>query len=155
MATWGWTTDTQANDYFADRLASSAYTGASAGDQKASMMTAYWRLIDCKDYSLTEITPTSSALRRAQCEMAYYLLKHLQAEDHRLGIRIQGVIDAGIVQEKYKHDVEIPIPPIVDSILEEAGYKVFVSPFHVAAIGRDDNLDIDEKITEYSSESET
>jgi hypothetical protein len=44
----------------------------------------------------------------------------------------------------------VPIPPIVDDILKKAGYKKYVSGFQVAAIGRDDELGIDEKIVEYN-----
>jgi len=147
----GWMTDNaQADTYFTQRLSSAAWTTATEANQTASLWTAYYRLIDCDAYTLDATTPTSEPLRRAQCEMAFYLLKHLAAEDHRMGIRAQGVLAAGIVQENYKDDVELPIPAIVDAILDKAGFKAAATSFFVAAIGRDDSKDIDEEVDEYS-----
>ena len=147
----GWMTDNaQADTYFTQRLSSTAWTTATEANQTASLWTAYYRLIDCADYNLETTTPTSAPLRRAQCEMAIYMLKHLSAEDHRLGIQAQGVIRAGIVQEDYKQEMKLPIPAIVDEILDKAGLKLASGGFAVASIGRDDSLDQDDKITEYS-----
>jgi hypothetical protein len=139
--------EAQADTYFATRLNATAWTGTN---KTPALWTAYHRLIDCADYDLSATTPTSEPLRRAQCEMAYYMLKHLSAEDHRLGIQAQGVISAGIVQEAYKEEMKVPIPAIVDDILSKAGFKKYKAPFKMIAIGRDDTLDSNDKITEYS-----
>jgi hypothetical protein len=149
---WGWTTDTEASSYFAKRLSSIAYTGAVAADQEAAMMTAFYRLIDCNLYGLATITPPTDPLRRAQCEMAIYLLLHLSAEDHRIGIQAQGVIEAGIVKEKYRQGPDVPIPPIVDSILVGAGFTSSFPAIKMASIGRDDDLNLSDKIREYSED---
>lgn len=147
----GWMNDVaQADTYFVTRLSSAAWSAASAGNKQAALWTAYHRLIDCDAYTLEETTPTSAPLRRAQCEMAFYMLKHLGAEDHRLGIQAQGVVSAGIVQESYKQEMELPIPAIVDAILDKAGFKASAASFFVAPIGRDDSKDTDEKVDEYS-----
>ena len=147
----GWVTDVaQADAFFEKRLSSNAWLSAIKSDQTASLWSAYYRLIDCKDYTLSPATPTSEELRRAQYEMAYYMLKHLSAEDHRLGLQAQGVIEAGVIKEVYKKDMEVAIPAIVDDILDKLGVKKYLVGFKRAAIGRDDSKDLDEKITEYS-----
>jgi hypothetical protein len=149
----GWMNNVaQADTYFVTRFSSDAWTAASAGNKEAALWTAYYRLIDCDVYNLSDATPTTAPLRRAQCEMAFYLIKHLPAEDHRLGIQAQGVVSAGIVQESYKEDMALPIPAIVDAILDKAGYKASPVSFFVAPIGRDDSKDIDEKVDEYSEQ---
>ena len=145
----GWmTNEAQADTYFTNRLSSSAWVVGDSGNTPA-LWTAFNRLIDCPDYNLSSITPTSEALRRAQCEMAYYMIKHLSAEDHRVGLQAQSVTQAGVIQETFG-DAKLPIPPYVDAILQKAGYKVAPCGFHVATIGRDDSLGVDDKITDYN-----
>lgn len=147
----GWMTDkAQADSYFEKRLFSGAWLSVTEDDQEAALYSAYYRLIDCKDYTLSSSTPTSAELRRAQCEMAYYMIKHLRAEDHRMGLRSQGVIEAGVIKEKYVKNIEVPIPAIVDDILDKLGFKKYLSVIKRAVIGRDDSKNLNQKITEYS-----
>jgi hypothetical protein len=148
----GWlANNAEADGIIAKRPSSAAWDAAASAQQDKALWWAFYRLIDDPAYNLSDTTPATAALKRAQCELAYYLLKHLAAEDHRLGIQAQSVTQAGIVQETYD-GTKLPIPATVAAILEKAGAAASKQSIFVAAIGRDDAKDQDEKITEYSEQ---
>ena len=118
-----------AEDYYAlERLESTAWddlgSGSGGGLKEKVIRQSYNRLYHDGHWDLPTYATASIAelikLRIANAEMAYYLCVHLADEDRRKGIQAQGVIEAGIVKEKYaeKMLMEVPVPPAVIAILE-------------------------------------
>ena len=155
----GWLLDlASAESYFEDeRLETAAWDALFALDTtglyaEKALLNAFNRIYYAKKYILptyAEATATQLiVLRKAQCEMAYYLAQHLADEDRRKGIQAQGVVKAGIVQEDYdpKWLDRIPIPPFVDNLL--AQFKGG-GPLHVANVERDEDESADEKVHEF------
>jgi len=155
MAELGWATLVEAKAYFADeRLETTEWDDALITDDKKnlSLNTAYNRIY----YSPTFAVPAAGAeapgeqhniLVKAQCEMAYYLLVHLADEDSRKGLQAQGVVDAGIVKERYDKDMlnKLPIPPIVEELLEDFATDVSMV---MLPIDRDENEDLNTDVVE-------
>jgi len=113
--TYGWVTETEANNYMFTRLGASTYwyTGA---DKVAALTTAY-NMLTAGSWSFP--TTISLNMQNAQFEMALFLLQHQAGMDARMGLQAQGVTQAGIVEETYKGDgsLEIPFPPMVKKFL--------------------------------------
>lgn len=126
----------QAQDYFIqERLERSAWDLLSDDEkQSAAIVMAYNRLYYGDE---TQNMPTKAAasaaqlvvLKIANAEMAYYMAEHLKGEDSRKGLQAQGVIESGIVEEKYSEDylMKLPIPPFVKSLLMKLGLWAKIS----------------------------
>jgi hypothetical protein len=103
----GWVTnEAQANSYFTDeRIITALWTALAAAAKEAAIINSYNRIYYHRDYYgmlPTYATATAAQLERlyrANCEMAYYLLEHLEDEDSRKGLQAQAVVEAGIVKE--------------------------------------------------------
>lgn len=138
----GYISIADADDYFETRLGADAWNDIADDSlnttKTAALQTAYDRLY----YSGLFNLPTFAAatvvqliiLEKAQCEMALYMIIHLEDEDRRKGLQAQGVTVAGIVKEQYA-DTDLnylPIPPFVAGLLEEfstaAADEIYVSP---------------------------
>ncbi len=154
----GWLTLTEAEDYFSTQRLETAHWDAlgtvSGKDQKtAVLMQAYNRIRRCKDFSIPA-TPTAAqleALGEAQCETAYYLALHGEDEDIRKGLHAQGVIMANVAKEVTAGEQlhKLPLPPIVYDIMEQADLLAPpLAGFYAVEIGRDENKDIDEDVTD-------
>ena len=131
-----WVTLATANTYFNSRLgASPEYWTNGAADNAPALITAYRWLVAGK---YTFPTTATQPMKDAQCEMALFLLQHQPDLDIRMGLQAQGVIAAGVVKEKYKNDnhVELPIPPIVQQLLESYDSE---SPVYMVNIERNEN----------------
>jgi hypothetical protein len=144
----GWMDDlAEADTYFNDeRLESIGWDNLSHDKAKTkALIAAYNRLYYGNEFTLPTYAAASAAelviLKKANCEMAYYLSIHMADEDRRKGLNVQGVIEAGIVKEKYHKDwlERIPIPPIVWGMLW--AYKKKQS-FFAVDITRDETEDI-------------
>lgn len=150
----GYLTLTQADAYFATRLASDAWTTIPADSNHvkkiAALTTAYDRLYYAGLLELPTYAESTIAqlvvLQKAQCELAFYMLIHLADEDRRKGLQAQGVTVAGIVKEQYGDGSgkavdlnNLPFPPIVLAMLEE--YAILDSQLFVSSIDRDEDED--------------
>ncbi|OGD09406.1 MAG: hypothetical protein A2Y86_05335 [Candidatus Aminicenantes bacterium RBG_13_62_12] len=155
----GWLLDlASAESYFEDeRLETAAWDALFAMDTtglyaEKALLNAFNRLYYDRKYILPTYAEASAAqlvkLRKAQCEMAYYLAQHLADEDRRKGIQAQGVVKSGVVQEDYdpKWLDRIPVPPFVDALLSE--FKGG-GPLHIANVERDEDESADEKVHEF------
>ena len=146
----GWMTDLdEADTFFITRLNSSAFTDLDGDEREAALTTAYNRIRYSSDHTIPE-SPTATQLAKlkdAQCEMAIYMATHLADEDRRKGLMAQGVTKAGIVEEGYDKDWldKLPIPPIVENILEEFESK---KSFEIMDIDRDEDESVDEDVTD-------
>lgn len=151
----GWSTPAQADLYFTDERQITALWDAlaDADAQNKALNTAYNRIYYSKEFDVPAKGAETAAqliiLIKAQSEMAYYILMHLEGEDRRKGLQIQAVTDAGIVKESYDKDKagEVPIPPIVKELL--ADFDKFTSPFYAINIDRDENESVSEDVTEF------
>ena len=146
-----------AKDYFNnERLVKTAWLALLAiGDPTATsaVINAYNRIYYDPRYAVptyADATPAQKAvLRIVNGEMAYYLAVHLADEDRRMGLRVQGVIKAGIVKEDYKdNSIELPVPPIIDAMLADAGFTT-EKAFGMVDVDRDENKSVDEKVDEF------
>jgi hypothetical protein len=117
VGTNSWVTEAEANTYFSDRLGASGYWVNGASDNIPALITAY-KWLQCGKYSLP--ATATQPIKDAQCEMALFLLQHQPDLDLRMGLRVQGVIQAGVVKESYSRggSIEFPIPPVVAQLLD-------------------------------------
>jgi len=157
VANKGWASVAEADLYFTDeRNISTLWTALADDDAKNRVLNmAYNRIFYCASVSVPAAGVETAAqlvgLIIIQAEMAYYLLKHLNDEDKRKGIQAQGVIKAGVVKEDYDKDMltKIPMPPIVEELLIDAGYLTSKPLFGMIDIDRDENESVDEKVDEF------
>lgn len=141
-----------AKKYFTDeRLETSAWDDLSTDPMMTKAVNmAYNRLYYSEKFNLPENTSATATqlvkLRKANCEMAYYMALHLTDEDKRKGIQAQGTIKAGIVKEEYSEsDLHtLPFPPFVIELLK--GYLTD-KHIYIIEIDRDEDLGADEDAT--------
>jgi len=142
-----WVTLAEANLYFTTRLGATVkWNNQTDADKQAALTTSYNRITNDTNYSIP-VSPSAAALAKLQfCqeELAYYMVIHLKDEDKRVGLQAQGIIEAGIVKEKYLQDrpIDIPYPPAVKDILDDEFFNSSKSGFYVKEIGRDESQDI-------------
>ena len=156
VANNGWASVVEAALYFTDeRHITTLWDALADDDAKNKILNmAYNRIYYCPDFSTPAAGAETAAelvyLIKAQSEMAYYLLMHIEDEDRRKGIQAQGVTTAGIVKEVYDKDRlnEVPIPAFVADILEDAGF-VTPSGFGIIDIARDEDESVSTKIDEF------
>lgn len=150
----GWFSDLDdAKEYFEhERLETEAWDNLDNTKMTKLINQAYNRIYYNPDYSIPTYALATAAqlvkLRVVNAEMAYYLAQHLGDEDRRMGLRAQGVIKAGIVKEEYKKEMELPIPPFIDAILEDEGFGT-AKAFGMVDIDRDENKSVDEKVDDF------
>jgi len=147
-----------AKAYFTtERLITTAWDALVVlGDPTATkaVINAYNRIYYDRRYNVPTYAAATAAqlvvLKIVNGEMAYYLAQHMEDEDRRKGLQAQAVIDAGIVKEKYDKDKldELPVPPIVDALLEAAGF-VTEKAFGMVDIARDEEKSVDEKVDDF------
>jgi len=151
----GWFTNlTDAKNYFIiERLVETAWNALATDALKTKAVTnAYNRIFYSSKYDVPTYAAATAAqlivLKKVNGEMAYYLAQHLEDEDRRMGLRAQGVTKAGIVEEEYKDDIELPIPPFIHDILEEEGFTT-EKAFGMVDVDRDEEKSVDEKVDDF------
>lgn len=150
----GWATLAKVEDYFRDeRLRKPHWTALVDDDEKNTALNmAYNRIHYCADYATPEADDETAdeliILTKAQAEMAYYIVLHLEDEDRRKGLQAQAVVQAGIVKEVYDKDKlkDIPIPPAVDALLEPFKTEEAMA---IIDIDRDEDESVDIKVDEF------
>lgn len=122
----GWFSDlTEANDWYDERAGTDDWNNLSDSDKNKYLKTAYKRIVRSNKFDIPEISEMSSEdlekFKDAQGEMSWYLVLHIEDEDRRKGLQVQGVKSAGIVKENYDENkmYDIAIPGIVLEILRE------------------------------------
>lgn len=155
----GWFDDiADAEAYFTnERLVTTAWDALDPDDddtakQEKAVKSAYSRIFYNPKYDVPTYADASTAqlviLKKVNGEMAYYLAQHMEDEDRRMGLRAQGVIKAGIVEEDYKKDLELPIPSFVDALLEAEGF-VSEMAFGMVDVDRDEDESVDTKVDDF------
>lgn len=117
VGTNSWVTETEANTYFEARVTAADYWVNSATINKPALITAYKWL---KAGKYTFPTTATQNMKDAQCEYALFLIQHQPDLDLRMGLQAQGVVQAGVVKERYREDnsIELPVPVIVQTLLQ-------------------------------------
>lgn len=151
----GWFNNlTEAKAYFTnERLVTTSWDALTdPGGMTKAVKNAYNRIYYDSRYIVPTYADATAAqlviLKKVNGEMAYYLAQHLEDEDRRMGLRAQGVIEAGIVKEVYKEDLTAPIPPFIDDMLDEAGF-VTDKAFGLVDIDRDEDESVDTKVDDF------
>jgi len=150
----GWFDDlTDAKAYFStERLVTTSWDAMIDALKTKAVTNAYNRIFYNSKYDVPTYAAATAAqlivLKKVNGEMAYYLAQHLEDEDRRMGLRAQGVTKAGIVEEEYKDDIELPIPPFIDDILEEEGFTT-EKAFGMVDVDRDEDKSVDEKVDKF------
>ena len=151
----GWSTLAEAESYFAnERYETALWDAAALTDdlKNKTLNMAYNRIYHHPDYSVpaagAETAIQKVKLIIIQCEMAYYFLVHLEAEDQRKGLQAQAVTDAGVVKEKYHKDLldEVPISAVVEALLDE--FDELGDTMVMIPIDRDEDEDLDTDVVE-------
>jgi hypothetical protein len=154
----GYFTDVaEAETYFEEeRIDSAAFDDlpedSTDGFKKTAALTqAFNRIFYSSEFDVPEPADADSdelpKLQKAQAEFALYLAIHLRDEDVRKGLQAQGVVEAGVVKEKYRESwmAKTPIPPFVYDLLKD--FLVEYPPAAVVNIKRDQNRDAKDKIS--------
>lgn len=154
----GWFDDLDdAKAYFiTERLITTAWDALVAIDDPTAtkaVINAYNRIYHDPRYDVPTYADATAiqlvVLKIVNGEMAYYLAVHLEDEDRRMGLRTQGVIKAGIVEEDYKdNSMESPVPPFIDAILEDAGFMAGKA-FGMVDVDRDEDESVDTKVDDF------
>lgn len=153
----GWFDDLDnAKLYFtAERLVTTKWDALADDPTKTKAVTnAYNRIYYDPRYDVPTYADASAVqlviLKKVNGEMAYYLAEHLEDEDSRKGIQAQATIEAGIVKEKYNKDKlnELPVPPVVDAMLEDAGF-VGERTFGLVNVDRDEDESVNTKVDDF------
>lgn len=153
----GWFDDLDnAKLYFtAERLVTTAWDDLADDDTRTkAVINAYNRIYHDPKYAVPTYADATAVqlviLKIINGEMAYYLAQHLEDEDRRKGLQAQAVIEAGIVEEKYDKDKlnELPVPPIVDAMLDDAGF-ITEKAFGLVDTDRDEDESVNTKVDDF------
>lgn len=145
-----------AEAYFTDeRLVTTSWDALADDPTKTkAVKNAYNRIYHSPRYDVPTYAGATPAqlivLKIINGEMAYYLAQHMEDEDRRMGLEAQHVIAAGIVKEQYDREKlgELPVPAIVDDLLDDAGFVVDKA-FGIVDIDRDENESVKTKVDEF------
>lgn len=119
---YGWVSIAEADAYMLTRIGAANYW-VSGAEKEAALQTAYNDLVYCGRFLFPDMA--TQAMKDAQCEQALFHLLEGSGIDARMGLQVQGVVQAGIVKETYqgfqrgsnKNSVVIPICPLAASML--------------------------------------
>lgn len=145
-----------ANEYFTDeRLVTTAWDAMTDDALKSkAVKNAYNRIYYDPKYDVPTYAAATAAqlviLKIVNGEMAYFLAQHMEDEDRRLGLEAQHVTTAGIVKEQYDKDKlgELPVPPFIDALLGDEGFKT-EKAFGMVDIDRDEDESVETKVDEF------
>lgn len=141
VGTNSWVTVSEADTYFSDRVGTGDYWNDDA-EKAAALVTAYKELTNSGHFNLP--STATQVMKDAQCEYALYLLIHEPDRSIRAGLITQGVVEAGVVKEKYSSSIrKLKFPPMVESLLD--AYSS-LTPFAIFDIERDE-----EQTTDYNA----
>lgn len=152
----GWFADlVDAKAYFTnERLVTTAWDALpDDATMTKAVKNAYNRIYHDPKYDVPTYADATAIqlviLKIVNGEMAYYLAQHLEDEDRRMGLRAQGVIKAGIVKEDYKdNSMEPPVPPLIDAILDDAGFTTGKA-FGMVDVDRDEDESVNTKVDDF------
>lgn len=135
----------EAEDYFATRMSVDAWDDATDDNQIRALITAYNQLVNSGLFSFP--ATTTNAIKYAQCEQALFLLQQGDDIDSRRALQAQGVVEAGIVKEKYSGDLQgVAICANARAFLKD--YAIEDNQLFVGDVNRDEEESADTIIEE-------
>jgi hypothetical protein len=146
----GWVSKTDADAFFVTRYGCSAWATLIAADSTALLTTAWNRILHDPRWTIPAVPDAASKLKLAYAQelTAWYMYIHLQDEDRRKGLQVQGVIQAGLVQETYDRDwlSVIPLPVEVIGILGDIFNEG--KPLYVCDIDRRESVGANQNVND-------
>jgi len=133
-----WVTMAEANIYFGERIGADKYWVTGTNKEQA-LITAYRQLINTDGYSFPD-TPTIN-MKYAQCEQALFLLAFSDEIFRRGSLQAQGVVEAGIVKEKYVFEQGVPICDMAKVLLKDSE-DTTKTGHHAIDLKRDEDEDV-------------
>jgi len=140
VGTNSWVTLAEANSYFAERYAVNvSWDALDDPSKEAALITAYKQLTQSNLYSFP--TTSTQIMKDMQCEQAIFLVIQGDALDRRIGLQAQGVLEAGIVKEKYDKNMrgKISIAPIVQEVFKNNDYEIYGANLYIQELERTEN----------------
>jgi hypothetical protein len=116
----GWVAVQEADIYFGTRHGiGTKWSGLSITAKTALLTTAQQAIESSADYTFPDAGEETQAMKDAVCEQVFFILLDPDAE-LRQALQAQGVIEAGIVEEKYRESVggEVIIAPRAKALLK-------------------------------------
>ena len=114
-----WVTLTEANIYFESKWNASAWTGLTDTQKKQLLITAYEWINGDPDYTINTVT---SKLKKAQCELAWFIYNNSDTYDKHEALWASGVRDFDI--SKFSETLEEPgLPPKIKKLLDDYNYN--------------------------------
>lgn len=113
----------QANTYFGTRASvGTSWSGLNDTEKTAFLTTANNDLVDCGLFSFP--STATEAMRRMECEQAFFLIKGGGGIDRRAGLKAQGIesVTLGKLSERYILEKGIAIVERAYAAGETAGY---------------------------------
>lgn len=148
MATYGWTTDTYAASYLADKVGADAWASLTSDQVRQYMMTAYRKLYADGRFTLSSYDDSTApqAVKDAQVEYSWTLYQTGGAYSQRQSLRDEGVASFSIgnysesfrgeKSSRFDRQSGFGYGPIVDDLIR----PYFVLPKMTAFAKRDDDV---------------
>lgn len=133
------------NYFLLERLVTANWDALTNAQKTKAINYSYNRLYHSPLWDLPTYAEADAAalikLRIINGEMAMYIIIHLYDEDRRKGIQAQGVIEAGIEEEKYWEEYldKLPVPAAVEDLLVP---WISAKHLHIINIDRDENYGV-------------
>jgi len=139
LPTDAWVTVSEADEYMSSRFGANDYWTVDV-EKEAALTTAQHNLENCNLFDFTETLSSggdgiTQSMKDAVYEQALFLVANQHGVDERENLRAMGVVEAGIVQEKYAVGMRwngddwlgpnVSISVRAKRILEKAGYLTY------------------------------
>jgi len=138
ISTNTWVMMAEANTYFSERIGAEKYWLTGTNKEQA-LITAYRQLKNTEGYLFPD-TPTVN-MKYAQCEQALFLLAFSDEIFRRGSLQAQGVVEAGIVKEKYVIEQGVPICDMAKVLLKD-NEDTEMTGHHAIDLARDEDEDV-------------
>jgi len=133
-----WVTMAEANTYFGERIGAGNYWTTGL-DKERALITAYRQLKNMEGYVFPD-TPTVN-MQYAQCEQALFLIAFSDEIFRRASVQAQGVVEAGVVKEKYVIREGVPICDMAKVLLKSCEDPE-TTGHHAIDLERDEDEDV-------------
>ena len=140
VGTNSWVTLDEANTYFDSRYASNDWHELRDRDKVAALITAFNQLKISGLFTFP--TTTTSAMKQAQYEQAFFVVQNQRDMDARMALQAQGVVEAGVVKEKYSGKTGVIISPIAETYLDSL--KISGSFAAIGGLEVDEDYDVED-----------
>lgn len=130
-----WLTIADATTYFVTRTTTASWDALTTDAERTAALTTAQAMIENSPTYTGFPTTATQAMKDAVCEQSLFILNAPEWED-RNSLQQQGVLEAGIVKEKYVWTPKLPICAMAHGLL-----YAYVSQkgTHLISVERDDD----------------